>query len=111
MYKRAWKEMVAEINTPIARWWLLRSIFLRTKNTLGHTCLTDEVMHRFIRRPKSPRSEQRKRSIQAQAMYSSGCVEECDGSFALVHLQIGCSQIVLEYLDSMADLPLDAMIL
>ena len=111
MYKRAWKEMVAEINAPIAWWWLLRSIFLHAKDALRHTLTADDILHGFVRSSKSPRGEQRKRSIQAQAMYPSGGIKECDGSFALDRMQPGCSQLVLEPLDSLADLPLDAVIL
>ncbi len=111
MYQRVWKELVAEINAPMAWRRLLRSIFLRTKDALRHTFAANDILHGFVRSSKSPRSEQRKCSIQAQAMYPSGGIKECDGSFALIRLQPGCNQLVLEPLDCLADLPLDAVIL
>ena len=111
MYQRVWKELVAEINAPMAWRRLLRSIFLRTKDALRHTFAANDILHGFVRSSKSPRGEQRKRSIQAQAMYPSGGIKECDGSFTLSCLHHGCSQLVLEPLDSLADLPLDAVIL
>ena len=111
MYKCAWKEMVAEIYASIAWWRLFRSIFLKTKDTLRHAFITDEVLYWFVNSSKRPRSEQRKRSIQAQAMYSSGCIEECYRSFVLSRLQFCSSQLVLKSLDFVVDLPLDAVIL
>ena len=111
MYKRTWEEMVAEINAPMAWRWLLRSIFLRAKDALRHAFAADDILHGFVRRSKSPRGEQRKRSIQAQAMDPSGGIKECDRGFALGRLQTGCIQLVLEPLDCLADFPLDAVIL
>ena len=111
MYKRAWKELITEINTPLAWRQFLQSILLRAKDALRHAFITDEELYWFVHSSKRPRSKQRKRSVQAQAMYSSGCIEECDGRFALDRLQPGCSQLILEPLDFVADLPLDAVIL
>ena len=111
MYQRAWKELITEINTPLAWRRFLQSILLRAKDALRHAFAADDILHRFVRSSKSPRDEQRKRSIQAQAMYSSGCVEESDRSFVVCRLQFCSIQLILEPLDFVADLPLDTVIL